>query len=130
MYLIEPPTATTALAARNRCRRRRHCCLIAAHATSTAIAANAATAAVTTAAAARGCRHAPLTLSLPPPPPSPLPLLPTPLGRQMMQELENQYEHRLAVELDRFDKLSEEVEAVQQRCNGLLEAQVSAHARV
>lgn len=44
-----------------------------------------------------------------------------------MQELENQYEHRLAVELDRYDRLSEEVEAVQQRCEGLLEAQQQEH---
>lgn len=49
-------------------------------------------------------------------------LLPNPLGK-VTQELENQYEHRLAVELDRFDRLSEELEAVQQRCEGLLEAQ-------
>jgi hypothetical protein len=34
---------------------------------------------------------------------------------QVTQELENQYEHRLAVELDRYDKLSEELEASQQR---------------
>lgn len=47
---------------------------------------------------------------------------PHPLGK-VTQELENQYEHRLAVELDRFDRLSEELEAVQQRCEGLLEAQ-------
>ncbi|CAM9454212.1 unnamed protein product, partial [Discosporangium mesarthrocarpum] len=46
---------------------------------------------------------------------------------QVMQELENQYEHRLAIELDRYDKLSEEVEAVQQRCEGLLEAQQQEH---
>lgn len=45
----------------------------------------------------------------------------------MTQELENQYEHRLAVELDRFDRLSEEVETVQQRCEGLLEAQHQEH---
>lgn len=46
---------------------------------------------------------------------------------QVTQELENQYEHRLAVELDRYDRLSEEVEAVQQRCEGLLEAQQQEH---
>lgn len=46
---------------------------------------------------------------------------------QVTQELENQYEHRLAVELDRYDRLSEEVETVQQRCEGLLEAQQHEH---
>lgn len=46
---------------------------------------------------------------------------------QVTQELENQYEHRLAVELDRYDRLSEEVETVQQRCEGLLEAQQQEH---
>ena len=34
---------------------------------------------------------------------------------QVTQELENQYEHRLAIELDRYDHLSEQVEASQQR---------------
>lgn len=48
-------------------------------------------------------------------------------GLQVTQELENQYEHRLAVELDRYDRLSEEVETVQQRCEGLLEAQQQEH---
>lgn len=43
--------------------------------------------------------------------------------RKVMQEVENQYEHRLAVELDRYDRLSEEVESVQQRCESLLESQ-------
>ncbi|CAM9256888.1 unnamed protein product [Chrysoparadoxa australica] len=47
---------------------------------------------------------------------------------QVAQELESQYEHQLAGELDRFDRLSEEMEAVQQRCEGLLEAQRAQHA--
>lgn len=50
-----------------------------------------------------------------------------PYNAKVTQELENQYEHRLAVELDRYDKLSEEVETVQQRCEGLLEAQQQEH---
>lgn len=54
---------------------------------------------------------------------TPIPLSPG----KVTQELENQYEHRLAVELDRFDRLSEELEAVQQRCEGLLEAQQKEH---
>ena len=43
---------------------------------------------------------------------------------QVTQELENQYEHRLATELERYDRLAEEMEAMRQRCEGLLEAQV------
>lgn len=49
------------------------------------------------------------------------------INTKVTQELETQYEHRLAVELDRFDRLSEEVEAVQQRCEGLLETQQQEH---
>ena len=41
-------------------------------------------------------------------------------------ELENQYEHKLALELERFDHLSEEIESIQQRCS-LLQAQTIEH---
>ena len=44
---------------------------------------------------------------------------------QVTHELENQYEHKLALEMERYDKLSEEIEAIQQRCEGLLEAQAA-----
>lgn len=49
------------------------------------------------------------------------------VNEKVTQELESQYEHRLAVELDRYDRLSEEVETVQQRCEGLLEGQQQEH---
>jgi chromosome segregation ATPase len=48
---------------------------------------------------------------------------------QVTQELENQYEHKLAMEMERFDKLSEEMELMRQRCEGLLEAQESKHQK-
>lgn len=40
---------------------------------------------------------------------------------------ENQYEQKLAMEMERYDQLSEEIEAIQQRCEGLLEAQTAEH---
>ena len=46
---------------------------------------------------------------------------------QVTHDLENQYEHKLALEMERYDALSEEIEAVQQRCEGLLEAQQTQH---
>ena len=46
---------------------------------------------------------------------------------QVTHELENQYEHKLALEMERYDRLSEEIEAIQQRCEGLLEAQQREH---
>ena len=46
---------------------------------------------------------------------------------KVTQELENQYEFKLAMEMERYDKLSEEIEAIQQRCEGLLEAQAAEH---
>ena len=49
---------------------------------------------------------------------------------QVTHELENQYEHKLALEMERYDKLSEEIEAIQQRCEGLLEAQAAEHEAV
>jgi len=48
---------------------------------------------------------------------------------QVVQENENQYEHKLAVEMERFDRLAEEIEAMQQKCEGLLEAQAADHER-
>ena len=48
---------------------------------------------------------------------------------QITQELENQFEHKLAVEMERFDRLAEEIEAMQQKCEGLLEAQAAQHER-
>ncbi|CAM9179293.1 unnamed protein product, partial [Phaeothamnion confervicola] len=41
---------------------------------------------------------------------------------QVTQELENRYEHRLAVELDRYDRLAEEMELTRQRCRDALDA--------
>lgn len=50
---------------------------------------------------------------------------------KVMQELENQYEFKLSMEMERYDKLSEEIESIQQRCEGLLEAHAQEHeARV
>ena len=46
---------------------------------------------------------------------------------QVTHELENQYEHKLALEMERYDRLSEEIEAIQQRCEGLLQAQAAEH---
>ena len=46
---------------------------------------------------------------------------------KVTQELENQYEFKLATEMERYDRLSEEIEAIQQRCAGLLDAQAEEH---
>ncbi|GMH81547.1 hypothetical protein TrVE_jg1075 [Triparma verrucosa] len=48
---------------------------------------------------------------------------------QITQEQENQFEHKLAVEMERFDRLAEEIEAMQQKCEGLLESQAAEHER-
>ena len=48
---------------------------------------------------------------------------------QVVQENENQYEHKLAVEMERFDRLAEEIEAMQQKCEGLLEVSERASER-
>lgn len=42
---------------------------------------------------------------------------------KMTAELENRYEHKLADQLDRFDRLGEEMELLKQRCEGLLVAE-------
>ncbi|OQR99885.1 WD domain-containing protein [Achlya hypogyna] len=39
------------------------------------------------------------------------------------QELENRYEHKLAMEISRYDRLSEEMELTRQQCAALIEAQ-------
>jgi len=39
---------------------------------------------------------------------------------KVLSEIENQYEHKLANQIDRFDKLSEDMELLKQRCEGLL----------
>jgi len=43
------------------------------------------------------------------------------------RELESQYEQKLGLEMRRYDKLSEEIELVQQRCEDLLRAQDAEH---
>ena len=43
------------------------------------------------------------------------------------KEAENQYEQKIALEMERYDKLSEDMEAIQQRCESLLDAQQSEH---
>jgi len=42
---------------------------------------------------------------------------------RMTAELENRYEHKLADQLDRYDRLGEEMELLKQRCEGLLHAE-------
>jgi hypothetical protein len=42
---------------------------------------------------------------------------------QVLQDVEGQYEHRLAVELDRYDRLHEELESMRQKCEELVESQ-------
>ena len=46
---------------------------------------------------------------------------------RVTQELENEYEHKLAMELERFDRLSEAMETMRQRCEGLLGSQDDAN---
>ena len=41
----------------------------------------------------------------------------------MTTELENRYEHKLADQLDRYDRLSEEMELLKQKCESLLTAE-------
>ena len=53
--------------------------------------------------------------------------LPSSKNEKATIELENQYEHKLALELERFDDLSEEIESIQQRCESLLQAQAIEH---
>jgi hypothetical protein len=38
-------------------------------------------------------------------------------------EIENRYEHKLADQFERYDRLSEEMEAINQKCQGLLQAE-------
>jgi hypothetical protein len=45
----------------------------------------------------------------------------------VIHDLENAYESKLSLEMERYDRLSEEIEDVQQRCEGLLEAQRHEH---
>jgi WD40 repeat protein/uncharacterized protein YoxC len=46
---------------------------------------------------------------------------------KMAQELENQYEHKLAREIGRYDALSEELERTRHRCEALIESQDVQH---
>lgn len=46
---------------------------------------------------------------------------------RVVQEVENQYEHKLALELERYDALSEQVEAMRQECEILLDSAEQAH---
>ena len=39
---------------------------------------------------------------------------------KVVSDLENRYEHKLADQLDRYDRLSEEMELLRQKCEGLL----------
>ena len=38
----------------------------------------------------------------------------------MTAELENRYEHKIAEQLDRYDRLGEDMELLKQRCDGVL----------
>lgn len=46
---------------------------------------------------------------------------------QAMHQVENRYEHQLAVEMGRYDELTEEISSIQQQCDGLLQAQAHEH---
>ena len=46
---------------------------------------------------------------------------------RVVQEVENQYEHKLALELERYDALSEQVESMRQECEILLDSAEAAH---
>jgi hypothetical protein len=48
---------------------------------------------------------------------------------QVRQELQNQNEHKLSLEMERFDKLSEEMELMRQRCEGLIGGQEIRHQK-
>jgi exonuclease VII large subunit len=39
---------------------------------------------------------------------------------KVTSELENRYEHKLAEQLDRYDRLGEEMELLKQKCKGML----------
>ena len=42
---------------------------------------------------------------------------------KILTELENKYEHKLADQLERYDRLSEKMQLLKQKCEGLLEAE-------
>jgi hypothetical protein len=42
---------------------------------------------------------------------------------KIVTELENKYEHKLADQLERYDRLSEKMQLLKQKCEGLLEAE-------
>jgi hypothetical protein len=44
---------------------------------------------------------------------------------KILTELENKYEHKLADQLQRYDKMSEKMQLLKQKCEGLLEAEKS-----
>lgn len=44
-------------------------------------------------------------------------------------EIENRYEHKLADQFERYDRLAEEMEALKQRCEGLLAAERAEYER-
>ena len=44
-----------------------------------------------------------------------------------MHQVENRYEHQLAVEMGRYDELTEEISSIQHLCDGLLQAQSHEH---
>jgi hypothetical protein len=46
-------------------------------------------------------------------------------NQKMRTELENKYEHKLAESLERYDALSEKMQLLKQKCEGLLEAEKS-----
>jgi hypothetical protein len=46
-------------------------------------------------------------------------------NQKMRTELENKYEHKLAEALERYDALSEKMQILKQKCEGLLEAEKS-----
>jgi len=46
-------------------------------------------------------------------------------NQKMRTELENKYEHKLAEALERYDTLSEKMQLLKQKCEGLLEAEKS-----
>jgi len=42
---------------------------------------------------------------------------------QVLNELENKYEHKLADQLEKYDRMSEKMQLLKQKCEGLLEAE-------
>lgn len=51
------------------------------------------------------------------------------INASTIRELEAQYEYKLSLEMERYDRLSEEIEVIQQRCEGLLASSSADHSK-